>query len=77
MVCSKITKLQGPARWLPAIGRFFVFDFAVSAQRRHFLKLELDSFPAAARLANRCFEMPAFTRSHRFGQPGFKVAGAH
>src|SRR6202022_2230273 len=30
MVRSKITKLQRPARWLPAIGRFFVFYVAVS-----------------------------------------------
>jgi maleylacetoacetate isomerase len=43
----------------------------------HFLKLELTAFPAVARLADRCFEMPAFATSHPFEQPGFRTAGAH
>jgi maleylacetoacetate isomerase len=43
----------------------------------HFLKLELTAFPAVARLADRCFEMPAFAMSHPFEQPGYKTAGAH
>src|SRR5229473_7194424 len=43
----------------------------------HFLKLELSAFPAVARLADRCFEMPAFATSHPFEQPGYKTAGAH
>jgi len=43
----------------------------------HFLKLELTAFPAVARLADRCFEMPAFATSHPFEQPGSKTAGAH
>jgi len=43
----------------------------------HFLQLELGAFPAVARLADRCFEMPAFATSHPFEQPGFKSAGAH
>src|SRR5712672_2172120 len=43
----------------------------------HFLKLELTAFPAVARLADRCFEMPAFATSHPFEQPGYKTAGAH
>jgi maleylacetoacetate isomerase len=43
----------------------------------HFLKLELSAFPMVARLADRCFEMPAFATSHPFEQPGFKTAGAH
>ena len=43
----------------------------------HFLKLELGAFPAVARLADRCFEMPAFATSHPFEQPGFKTAGVH
>ena len=43
----------------------------------HFLKLELSGFPMLARLADRCFEMPAFATSHPFEQPGFKTAGAH
>jgi maleylpyruvate isomerase len=43
----------------------------------HFLKLELDAFPEVARLADRCFEIPAFATSHPFEQPGFKTASAH
>jgi maleylpyruvate isomerase len=40
----------------------------------HFLKLELSAFPMVSRLADRCFEMPAFATSHPFEQPGFKAA---
>ena len=43
----------------------------------HFLKLELNAFPMVARLADRCFELPAFATSHPFEQPGFKTASAH
>jgi maleylacetoacetate isomerase len=43
----------------------------------HFLKLELSAYPAVSRLAERCFEMPAFATSHPFEQPGFKTASAH
>jgi maleylacetoacetate isomerase len=42
----------------------------------HFNKIELDSFPIVAALAQRCFEMPEFAISHPFEQPGYKVAGA-
>jgi len=41
----------------------------------HFLKLDLHDFPAVARLADRCFEMPAFATSHPFEQPGYRAAG--
>ena len=43
----------------------------------HFLKLELGAFPVVARLADRCFALPAFATSHPFEQPGFKTASAH
>jgi len=43
----------------------------------HFLKLELGAFPMVARLAERCFELPAFKTSHPFEQPGFKKSAAH
>jgi maleylacetoacetate isomerase len=43
----------------------------------HFLKLELGAFPVVARLADRCFAMPAFATSHPFEQPGFKTAAPH
>jgi len=42
----------------------------------HFLKLELGTFPLVARLADRCFELPAFETSHPFEQPGFRTAAA-
>jgi maleylacetoacetate isomerase len=43
----------------------------------HFLKLELGAFSMVARLADRCFELPAFKTSHPFEQPGFKKSAAH
>jgi maleylacetoacetate isomerase len=43
----------------------------------HFLKLEMSAFPVVARLADRCFAMPAFATSHPFEQPGYKTAAAH
>ena len=43
----------------------------------HFLKLELGAFPIVARLADRCFALPAFAKSHPFEQPGYKRASAH
>jgi len=41
----------------------------------HFLKLEIHDFPAVARLADRCFELPAFATSHPFEQPGYRARG--
>jgi maleylacetoacetate isomerase len=43
----------------------------------HYLKLDLSAFPIVSRLADRCFEMPAFATSHPFEQPGFKTAAPH
>jgi maleylpyruvate isomerase len=43
----------------------------------HFLKLELGAFPIVARLADRCFALPAFATSHPFEQPGYKRASEH
>jgi len=40
----------------------------------HLLKLELNAFPVVSRLADRCFEMPAFATAHPFEQPGFETA---
>jgi maleylpyruvate isomerase len=42
----------------------------------HFLKLDLAPFPAVAKLAERCFALPAFATSHPFEQPGYKAANA-
>src|SRR5467141_4623883 len=54
-------------------------DISIAGQvvGAHFLKLELNAFPMVARLADRCFEMPAFATSHPFEQPGYKTASAH
>jgi maleylacetoacetate isomerase len=43
----------------------------------HFLKLELDAFPIVARLAERCFALPAFASSHPFEQPGRRANAPH
>jgi len=43
----------------------------------HFLKLDLAAFPVVAKLAERCFALPAFATSHPFEQPGFKTAAKH
>lgn len=40
----------------------------------HFLKLDLSVFPIVAKLAERCFSLPAFATSHPFEQPGYKAA---
>jgi len=54
-------------------------DISIAGQvvGAHFLKLDLSAFPAVARLADRCFELPAFKTSHPFEQPGFKKSAAH
>jgi maleylacetoacetate isomerase len=39
-----------------------------------YVKLDLGPYPAVARLAERCFAMPAFATSHPFEQPGYKAA---
>jgi maleylacetoacetate isomerase len=41
-----------------------------------YLKLELTGFPIVARLADRCFALPAFAGSHPFEQPGYKAVQA-
>ena len=57
----------------PGLADICIAGQVVGAQ---FLKLELDAFPIVARLAERCFAMPAFATSHPFEQPGFKAAAA-
>ena len=42
-----------------------------------YLKIEMGAFPAVARLADRCFALPAFATSHPFEQPGYKTAALH
>ena len=55
----------------PGLADICIAGQVVGAQ---FLKLELGDFPAVARLAGRCFEVPAFAISHPFEQPGYRAA---
>jgi maleylpyruvate isomerase len=57
----------------PGLGDICIAGHVVGAQ---FLKLNLASFPALARLADCCFALPAFAESHPFEQPGYKAAVA-
>src|SRR5512139_1900556 len=47
-----------------------VADICIAGQvvGAHFLKLDLSAFPTVARLADRCFALPAFATSHPFEQ---------
>jgi maleylacetoacetate isomerase len=58
----------------PGLADICIAGQVVGAQ---FLKLEMSAFPIVARLADRCFAMPAFASSHPFEQPGHKSATAH
>ena len=58
---------------VPGLADICIAGQVVTAQ---YLKLELGAFPTVARLAERCFELPAFATSHPFEQPGYKSAGA-
>jgi maleylacetoacetate isomerase len=58
----------------PGLADICIAGQVVTAQ---YLKIELSAFPTVARLADRCFEIPAFATSHPYAQPGFKTAGAH
>jgi maleylacetoacetate isomerase len=57
----------------PGLADICVAGQVVTAQ---YLKLELGAFPTVARLAERCFEIPAFATSHPFEQPGYKSGNA-
>jgi maleylacetoacetate isomerase len=50
-------------------------DICVAGQvvGAHFLKLDLAAFPIVAKLAERCFALPAFASSHPFEQPAYKA----
>ena len=58
----------------PGLADICVAGQVVTAQ---YLKIEMSAFPAVARLANRCFALPAFATSHPFEQPGYKTAAPH
>jgi maleylacetoacetate isomerase len=57
----------------PGLADICIAGHVVTAQ---YVKLELAAFPVVARLAERCFALPAFATSHPFEQPGFKTAAA-
>jgi maleylacetoacetate isomerase len=81
--------IEGLATYERLLGRRAAARFALGAEPgladiciagqvvgAHFLKLELTAFPSVARLAERCFALPAFASSHPFEQPGYKIAKA-
>jgi maleylacetoacetate isomerase len=55
----------------PGLADICVAGHVVTAQ---YVKLDLSAYPVVARLAERCFAMPAFATSHPFEQPGYKAA---
>jgi maleylacetoacetate isomerase len=57
----------------PGLADICIAGQVIGAQ---YLKLELDAYPAVRRLAERCFELPAFSTSHPFEQPDYKPPGA-
>ena len=57
----------------PGLADICIAGQVVTAQ---YVKLELSAFPAVARLAEHCFNLPAFATSHPFEQPGYKAASA-
>jgi maleylacetoacetate isomerase len=58
----------------PGLADICIAGQVVTAQ---YLKIEMGAFPAVARLADRCFALPAFAMSHPFEQPGYKTAAPH
>lgn len=57
----------------PGLADICIAGHVVTAQ---YLKMELSAFPVVARLADRCFAIPAFATSHPYEQPGYKTSGA-
>jgi maleylacetoacetate isomerase len=57
----------------PCIADIGIASQAVGA---HFLKIDLAAFPVVAKLAERCFALPAFASSHPFEQADYKKATA-
>ncbi len=58
----------------PGLADICIAGHVVTAQ---YVKLDLSPYPVVARLAGRCFAMPAFATSHPFEQPGYKAAVKH
>jgi len=58
----------------PGLADICIAGHVVTAQ---YVKLDLSPYPVVARLAERCFALPAFASSHPFEQPGYKAASKH
>jgi maleylacetoacetate isomerase len=54
----------------PGLADICISGHVIMAQ---YVKLDLGPYRAVARLAERCFAMPAFATSHPFEQPGYKA----
>jgi maleylacetoacetate isomerase len=54
----------------PGLADICIAGHVVGAQ---YVKLDISAYPTIARLAERCFAMPAFATSHPFEQPGYKA----
>jgi maleylacetoacetate isomerase len=57
----------------PGLADICIAGQVVTAQ---YLKIEMSAFPIVARLADRCFAIPAFATSHPYEQPGYKRSSA-
>jgi maleylpyruvate isomerase len=58
----------------PGLADICIAGQVVTAQ---YLKIEMSAFPVVARLADRCFALPAFATSHPFEQSGYKTEAPH
>ena len=76
--CERLLARRAPAPFAlgaePGLADICLAGHTVTAQ---FFKVELREFPAVAKLAERCFAIPAFATAHPFQQPGFKAAAGH
>ncbi len=57
----------------PGLADICIAGHVVAAQ---YVKLEPKEFPVVAHLAERCFDVPAFSSAHPFEQSGYKAARA-
>jgi maleylacetoacetate isomerase len=57
----------------PGLADICIAGHTIAAQ---YLKFEIDGFPIVARLAERCFTLPAFASSHPFQQQGYRAPQA-
>jgi maleylacetoacetate isomerase len=57
----------------PGLADICIAGHSIMAQ---YVKLDLDPYPAVARLVERCFALPAFATSHPFEQQGYRAGKA-